>query len=118
MPREARRGHESVSRRRIILRAEVPADLLGTHDYLSSRSPETAIRFLHGAQVTLDRLVASPGIGSPKPFRGRLKGVRSWPVEGFPNHLVYYIVAREAIVVLGILHGARDIAPALRPRRP
>jgi len=107
-----------VSRRRIILRREIPGDLLDIHDYLARDSTEVAVRFLHSARATMRRLASAPGIGSPKPFFGKLKGLRSWAVEGFPNHLIYYKVSPGAIIVLGILHGSRDVGRELRTRQP
>jgi toxin ParE1/3/4 len=107
-----------VSRRRIILRREVPADLLDIHDYIARDSPEAAQRFLDSAQATLEELARMPGLGSLKPFRGKLKGIRSRPVRGFPNHLVYYKPTEAAISVLAILHGAQSVQRVLRGRRP
>lgn len=107
-----------MKKRRVILRAEVPGDLLDLHDYMARSSADAAERFLRNAQATLTRLAATPGIGSLKPFKGKLQGVRSWAVEGFPNHLVYYKVSDRAIIVLGVFHGARDLPTALRKRRP
>ena len=107
-----------MSRRRIILRREIPGDLLDIHDYLARDSTEVAVRFLRSARAAMDRLASAPGIGSPKPFTGKLKGVRSWAVEGFPNHLIYYKASAGAIIVLGILHGSRNVGRELRTRRP
>ena len=59
-----------------------------------------------------------PGIGSLKNFRGKLKDIRSWPVDGFPNHLVYDRFTATAVIVLGILHGSRDVSRILRRRGP
>ena len=107
-----------MSRRRVILRAEVPADLLSMHDYLAGHSVDAAERFLRNAQRTLDQIAATPGIGSLKPFAGKLRGVRSWAVEGFPNQLIYYKPSSTVVVVLGTFHGARNLPGALRKRRP
>ena len=105
-------------RRRLILRRLGPADLLGIHDHIAKDSIEAAIRFLHYVRSTLDRLVEMPGIGSLKHFRGKLKDVRSWPVDGFPNHLVYYRYSATALIVLGVIHGSRNVSRLLRQRHP
>jgi len=40
--------------------------------------------------------------------------VRSWPVEGFPNHFIFYRVTDAGVlVVLRVIHGAREIRAAL-----
>lgn len=103
---------------RVILRSQVPDDLAAIVDYLAERSPAAASRFIQSAQDTLSRLAAAPGIGSPKEFRSRrLVGIRSWPVAGFPNHLVFYRPVEDGIEVLGVLHGARNIRSVLRERQ-
>lgn len=107
-----------MSRRRVILRPQVAGDLLDIHDYLNQRSPDAAERFLRNAESTLGGLADAPGLGSPKNFGGRLKGVRSRAIEGFSNHLIYYKPTRNSIVVLGVLHGARNLPRVLRQRRP
>lgn len=107
-----------MSRRRIILRRQIPTDLLEIHDHIAKQSADAAVRFLHNVRSTLDRLVRMPGIGSLKNFRGKLKDVRSWPVDGFPNHLVYYRFTATAVIILGVLHGSRDVSRILRGRSP
>ena len=101
---------------RVIFRRHVTVDLFDIHAFLQQHSPAAAERFLVGVESSIDRLREFPGIGSPKHFRGRFRGIRSWRVEGFPNYLIFYRPAKEAIVVLGILHGARHIPKALRDR--
>jgi plasmid stabilization system protein ParE len=43
----------------------------------------------------------------------RLKGLRSWPVSGFEAHRIYYVETPDAIRVIRILHGMRDLPPIL-----
>jgi len=40
--------------------------------------------------------------------------VRQFPVREFSSYLVLYRVTDEAVEVLRVLHGARDISTALR----
>jgi len=39
----------------------------------------------------------------------RLAGLRTWPIEGFDDMKIYYLVADDALTVVRILHGRRDI---------
>ena len=95
--------------RRTVLRPGVPADLEAIIAYLEKTSVAVADRFMDAVFAALARLAEAPGIGSPKHFaRSRIVGVRSWAVPGFPNHLIYYKVHPDAIVVLAVLHGAQD----------
>jgi toxin ParE1/3/4 len=103
---------------RVILRPQVPSDLLSLMDHLALKgSPELADRFVKAARATMERLAKWPGIGSPKQFKSRrLAGTRSWPVDGFPNHLIFYRPVDDGILVLAVLHGARNLPRALRDR--
>lgn len=58
-----------------------------------------------------------PGKGGLKHFpRSGLVGVRSCAVPGFPNHLVFYETRDDAIIVLAVLYGGRDIPRILKKR--
>lgn len=58
-----------------------------------------------------------PRAGSLKLFDApEFAGVRSWPVEGFPNHLIFYLPLADGIDVLAVMHGARDIEAWLKRR--
>jgi toxin ParE1/3/4 len=102
---------------RICRRDGVDDDVLDLARFLLEQSPEVARRFVDSVQKTLKDLAKRPGIGSPKTFSDPLlSDVRSWWVEGFPNHLIYYLPIEDGIDVLAVLHGARDIEPVLRQR--
>jgi plasmid stabilization system protein ParE len=59
-----------------------------------------------------------PGKGGRLELRDRaLEDVRSYPITGFPNHLILYRPTSRGIEVLAVLHGARNIPPVLRERR-
>jgi toxin ParE1/3/4 len=59
-------------------------------------------------------LCQNPGMGAPKHFANPiLEGLRSWPVAGFPTMRIYYLFAGDAVRVVRILHGKRDIAALL-----
>jgi toxin ParE1/3/4 len=49
-------------------------------------------------------------MGNPREFRDpALTGMRSWPIRGFGNHLVFYRPTDDGIEILRVLHGARDL---------
>lgn len=39
----------------------------------------------------------------------KLKDLRSWPISGYRNYLVFYIALDREIDVLRVVHGARDV---------
>jgi plasmid stabilization system protein ParE len=85
--------------------------------YLLSQSESVAIRFVDAVEITLKELARMPGMGSLKPFSNpSLVGVRSWSITGFPNHLIFYQAFDTGILVLAVLHGARDSEQILARR--
>ena len=102
---------------RILRRPGVDDDAAELARYLIDQSEDTARRFVDAVQKTLKDLARMPGMGSRKEFPDPdLSQVRSWRVEGFPNHLIYYLPLTDGIDVLAIMHGARDVEHELRRR--
>jgi toxin ParE1/3/4 len=86
-------------------------------EQISRDSTTSALRFFDNVESTLAGLLQMPGKGSPKDFvHPALRGLRSWPVEGFPNHLIFYRQTDYGIFVLAIMHGARDLPASLEGR--
>lgn len=72
-------------------------------------------RFVQAVQETLVYLTEFPGSGSLLQTRTeRLRDIRCWPVKHFPKHLIYYRVRGETLLVLRVLHGARQTLALLR----
>lgn len=44
---------------------------------------------------------------------GRLTGIRSLPVPGFRNYLIFYRIQGDQLEIIRVLHGARDLELAL-----
>jgi toxin ParE1/3/4 len=98
-------------------RPGVDDDIYELAAYLIERSEDAARRFVDAAQKTLKDLAAAPRMGSRKLFDDpALADVRSWAVEGFPNHLIYYVALPDGIDVLAVMHGARDVERHLSQR--
>ena len=72
--------------------------------------PEIALRFRDAVRQTVDSLREHPLVGaryrSKKP---ELQNLRSWPVAGFEAIRIYYLAETDAIHVIRILHGKRDV---------
>jgi toxin ParE1/3/4 len=71
---------------------------------------DAAARF-HDRLYEMFRLIAwMPGAGKLYGFRRkRLSTLRSWPVKGYRNFLIFYRRTRRGIEIVRVLHGARDI---------
>ena len=51
-----------------------------------------------------------PGIGESYETTNPLyQGLRCFPIPRFPSHIVHYTPLADGIVVIRILHGARDV---------
>ena len=83
--------------------------------YLVDEDAELAAkRFVAAVQAAISQVCQNPGIGAPKALSNpKLAGLRSWPVKGFPEIRVYYIVSDGVIRVVRVLHSKRDIDPIL-----
>jgi len=96
------------------IRPSAAQDLEEIFRRIDGASPTSADRFLeeffHAAQM----LAEMPRMGPLRCVRGRLKGLRSWPLTNFGPYIVFYFPKPDGIEVIRILHGARDINRELR----
>ena len=85
-------------------------DLDEQAEYWLTRSPEIAARWYDATGATFAFLAQNPGIGPVRESRKpELVGIRTWAVDGFPKHIVFYRPIEGGVEVIRILHGARDI---------
>lgn len=82
--------------------------------YLLKDAFEAANRFLDAVDESIEAICQMPYIGAPKQFKNlSLFGVRSWAVKGFEDILIFYVVQPDALRVVRVLHGRRDIKKIL-----
>jgi len=89
----------------VVYTAAARADLLDIWFYLAEEN-------LSAADNTLDSLEADAALLSNQPMAGRDRpelgtGVRSWPSS--TPYILFYTVDKGRIIVIRILHHARDI---------
>ena len=95
---------------RAIIRARADRDEDEIFDYLAARSLAVAIRFVDSLDATIQRLCDDSTPGMPCIFEDpRLAGLRWAKVIGFPNHLIFFRVDGNSLIVVRVLHGARDL---------
>ena len=79
--------------------------------YIAQDNLEAAVAFFEAVETTCAMLSTMPGIGSARDFRNpRFAGLRMFPVKKFENFLIFYQSTEEEILIVRVLHGARDIA--------
>jgi toxin ParE1/3/4 len=95
--------------RRIIKSDLALNDLEEQAEWFRLRSPKAALRFLNAAEALFRQLASMPGIGEPFETANPLfQELRCFPIPKFPSQIVYYKPLRDGIVVIRVLHGARD----------
>ncbi len=101
-------------RLRIDVRPRAEADIDAALDhYLLEGGLDVAERFGGALGEALDRLARNPGIGSPRyADAAAILGLRAWSLRWWP-YLVFYVHGADAIDVVRVLHGARDIPVTL-----
>lgn len=95
---------------RIIKSALALGDLEEQAEYIRQRNPRAALRFLEAAEGTFRLLASMPGIGERYETDNPLyQDLRCLPIHKFPAHIVYYKALADGIIVIRVLHGARDV---------
>ena len=78
--------------------------------YLVEDALEAATRFLDAVDESIEAICQMPHIGAPKPLKNPiLSGLRSWAVKGFEDIFIFYLDQPDALRVVRVLHGRRDI---------
>jgi toxin ParE1/3/4 len=94
---------------------EAHRDLDEIAECIALQNLDAAIRFCLAVEDAASKLAEMPGMGSLREFsKPALAQLRSWPIKGFRNYLLFYQPSPDGIEVLRIIHGARDIESILR----
>lgn len=97
---------------KVLLRQAASDDIVRQFRYflVTLSLPEIAFRFRDSVQRTIQSLHSHPQVGPHyRSSNPQLQNLRSWPVVGFEAIRIYYLVDQDAIRVLRILHGKRDV---------
>ena len=97
-----------------IVKARVRQDLKKHWHHIASDNLDAADRLLRAAEQTFAFIAENPDLGSRHTFR-KLAGVRSRPISGFGNYLVFYQTRGDQIMILRVLHGMRDLPRFFAP---
>lgn len=78
-------------------------------------APVAQFRFVDAVEASVRQLLRMPNIGAPRELKNpALKGLRVWPVKGFDEFLIFYVVQGETVMVIRILSGKRDMDRILK----
>jgi toxin ParE1/3/4 len=86
-------------------------DILEQADWYRAKSGHRLTkRWDKAVTATVLRALTNPASGKVCSFKSpELRNVRSLPIGGFPKHLLFYQVRRSELLVLRVVHGARDL---------
>jgi toxin ParE1/3/4 len=98
----------------LVIAPAARADLFAQWNYFAGEvgRPDLADRFTARAEATFKKLLRNTGLGRPRSFGdSRLQNLRSWKVDGFPNHLIFYrpLPDNGGVEIVRVLHGARNL---------
>ena len=87
------------------------SDILEQADWYEEQSDRNLSRRWQTAVTrTISLLMRSPLLGQLCHFGDRdLAELRRIPIAGFPKHLLFYKFANEELLIVRIIHGARDL---------
>jgi toxin ParE1/3/4 len=76
---------------KFILAPCVEPELWAIWTFIARDNSDAATRVVEAAYETFAMLASAPGLGRLRKFRNpRLKGIRSWHLSGFDNHLIFF----------------------------
>jgi len=90
--------------------AVIRDDLPDLYSHIAGDKPRAAERLLDAISDTFAQIAKHPESGMVYPTNNpRLKIVRMLPVKGFPNYLVFFRIDPDAVRILYVIHGARNL---------
>jgi toxin ParE1/3/4 len=86
-----------------------------TYRYIAQDNPDAALRFFDAARETFAAIATTPSLGSLYQSQNQsLVGLRKRGIKGFKNYVIFYLQKDDVLVIIRILHGARDLRTILK----
>jgi toxin ParE1/3/4 len=100
-----------VKKNRLVLTDAAAADIVEQGDWYDTQSGKAlAERWEEGVASAIRRVLNSPDTGTLCRFKEpQLSGVRRISIPRFPKHLLFYVSDGAEILVIRVVHGARDL---------
>ena len=95
---------------RVIWHRRAEDDLTAAYLYLGTDSPAAAEQLLDAVDAAIQLLFETPHAGRLLELRSHhARGMRSLALKGFRAYLLFYRPAGNDLVIVRLLHGARDL---------
>jgi toxin ParE1/3/4 len=98
---------------KLLVLPEAQQDATRHWHYIAQHNFTAAERFLEALASTYEAIRREPGIGHEEGFRRR-KGIRSWRVDAYPRYLIFYRTSEDAVEIIRVLHGMRNLPKFFR----
>ena len=87
------------------------SDVLEQSSWYEQRSGKAlAERWEDAVTSSLIRILEHPNSGPSCGFRAKeLQHIRRMSIQGFSRHLVFYLAESDVVLILRVVHGARDL---------
>lgn len=95
------------------LTEDATADLEAAVSYLAERNEAAALKLADQLEDAFLLIAQHPGLGRSRPDYSALEGLRFWTSAGY---LIAYLSERSPVLILAVLHGARDAASIIPNR--
>jgi len=104
-----------VKKHRLALSDAAVADIVEQADWYAAQSGRTlAERWEDAVTAAITRVLSRPNAGTPCRFQAaELHGLRRTAIPGFPKHLLFYKFDCGEVLVVRVVHGARDLESLL-----
>src|SRR4051794_15394820 len=100
---------------RLLVRPQAEEDVDAIAATIARDKLDAALRFYDRAQASFEFLSDWPQAGTRRRTRDvALRGLRSYPIRGYRNYLVFYLpLGADGVDIVRVIHGARDLPTAL-----
>jgi toxin ParE1/3/4 len=100
-----------VKKPRLVISEAAAADIVEQADWYQEQSgAELVRRWERPVTSAVLRIVDHPSAGPITKFQAsELSNVRRVLIPGFPKHLIFYQVHKSELLILRVVHGARDL---------
>ena len=99
---------------RLLFPESVVADVAASREWIAEDNPDASERFVSAVRAGCEVLLQHPQLGRPRSFT--VPGIRSLLVPGFHNYLIFYRVKGDAVQIVTVVDGRRDLPAALKGR--
>lgn len=101
---------------RLLVREQAWVDLEEVGAFIAKDNPAAAAEVVRQLRVSFEQLARMPQLGRLVTKIKTSEQLRMWLLPAFRNYLIFYRELPDAVEIVRVLHGARDIKRILESR--